>query len=53
MFFPQDADHFTAFDPSRRAVMRLEFSGTDRQLLAFALEGGRRVSARRATSLTR
>jgi CubicO group peptidase (beta-lactamase class C family) len=50
MFFPQDADHFTAFDPQRRAVMRLEFSGTGRQLLAFTLEGERRVSAQRATA---
>jgi hypothetical protein len=48
MFFPQDANHFTAFDPASRALTHLEFTGADGQSLAFVLVGGRRVSAQRS-----
>jgi hypothetical protein len=47
MFFPQDGDHFTAFDPATGAVTRLEFSGARGESLAFASADGRGVSAQR------
>jgi CubicO group peptidase (beta-lactamase class C family) len=44
MFFPQDGEHFTAFDPATRTVTRLEL-GADS--LVVVLADGRRVVAAR------
>jgi hypothetical protein len=47
MFFPQDSDHFTGFNPVTRAVTHLDVAGADTRSLAFALPGGRRIVAHR------
>jgi hypothetical protein len=44
MFFPQGGTRFTAFNPTTRAVTRLELAG---RAVAFTLADGRRVTARR------
>jgi hypothetical protein len=47
MFFPQDPDHFTAFDPATGSLTRLEFSGSDRQFVTVKLPDGRNIRAGR------
>ena len=46
MFFPQDAGHFTAFDPANRTFTRLRFGASGDPSLAVELSDGRRVSLR-------
>jgi hypothetical protein len=48
MFFPQDDDHFSGFDPAGQDLTRLEFSGPRGRSLTFVLPPGRRVSAQRS-----
>jgi CubicO group peptidase (beta-lactamase class C family) len=47
MFFPQDRDHFTAFDPSRRVTTGIQFDGGDRAWVTFMLADGKRHRAHR------
>ena len=47
MFFPQDGNRFTAFDPANMAVTRLEFGRAGESSVAIELPDGRRVSLQR------
>lgn len=49
MFFPQGSRRFTAFDPARNEMTRLEFSGAGARSLVIVLPDGRRVSVQRET----
>lgn len=45
MFFPQDAAHFTGFDPATNALTQLTFD--DNGGARFTLADGQRIEARR------
>ena len=47
MFFPQDPDHFTAFDPATGFLTRLEFTDSDRPFATVVLPDGKQIRARR------
>jgi CubicO group peptidase (beta-lactamase class C family) len=47
MFFPEDRDNFTGYDPSTRRFTRLHFARDDRQAVVIDLANGGRVEGRR------
>ena len=48
MFFPQDASHFTAFDPVTRSFTRLEFEGDG---FVLTLANGKNITTKRTANI--